>query len=806
LLFYPSQARTLVEQPLITRGQNVFVTLPTSTGKSLLGELALVASLSWDPMSRWLSVYLAPYRALTDQLQMRMRERLEKAGIRCLIRRGGYLRDKSELESGRPTVLVATPESFDSLLRQRPDLYRRLAACVFDEFHLIEQLERGLRYEGLLSRLMSGACGDGWPKIIGLSAAIQKLDRVEHSLNIEERDVARSPWRSSRRRLGIVDPQGRVEYFNPSNVRRETPPPVAWSSRIDIPHRNLSLPTKNYKSLNDQYSADFLENVAFVATDQWNRLTEPILVVAGSRSYTRRIAQRVAEQLPDLAGGRAFDLATQVRRRFPHLYTLQQCLLHGVAYHNASLPDWVRSQLERAIEDREIRIVASTTTLAEGIDLPFRVVVLGDWRLRLFGRSRPMPPLLFQNIAGRCGRAWIFVEGDTIICDSPNRDLKTFSERRHEYIGRYINPPPLELRSSIEWLLQFKDDQSSRVTKAVAESQFTAYVAVGSELDNTEEKFAKSLYASGDAESAAFIQNTVDEFSRDMLELTEFGQVVLRTGLSPRSGVAIAKFFNGLILPSEPRPGSAMRRENGIVWEPLIAALWKYILDKRDMQEINPYDTQIFQTKRGFPVTSENFLLLSMGWLSGLSIEHIAWLAFRGTTTTKNRIKSWLSGEDSGQPPADFEEDIEQIAVFCRQYLAEQWAWTFRGSAEIARHLSLPEIESQLSHVGTRLEYGVRNSMAIELLRSHCPMDRAKLDWLLSSFYLGQLLRMEVTDWRYFIDYLKENEPRLTGENVGHSRIAKLNIPSEEIQELVGFIQSRLTGDSTGTRKGIADE
>ena len=138
MLLYPSQARTLREQPLIELNQPVFITLPTSTGKSLLGEITLVASLTWDRSSRWLAVYLAPYRALTDQLQERMRSRLRRIDIRCVIRRGGYYSDMRAIDAKLPTVLVATPEAFDAFLRQRPELYKNIAACVFDEFHLIE--------------------------------------------------------------------------------------------------------------------------------------------------------------------------------------------------------------------------------------------------------------------------------------------------------------------------------------------------------------------------------------------------------------------------------------------------------------------------------------------------------------------------------------------------------------------------------------------------------------------------------------------------------------------------------------------
>ena len=71
------------------------------------------------------------------------------------------------------------------------------------------------------------------------------------------------------------------------------------------------------------------------------------------------------------------------------------------------------------MEHRALKVVAATTTLAEGVDLPFRVTILADWLTFDGDKSRPMESLLFKNIAGRCGRAGQFTEGDTIIFDNP---------------------------------------------------------------------------------------------------------------------------------------------------------------------------------------------------------------------------------------------------------------------------------------------------------------------------------------------------------------------------------------------------
>src|SRR5215813_2344709 len=64
-LLYPTQALAIEQQRLLEPGRNKLVILPTSTGKSLLGELSMLSALTED---RPLGVYLAPYRALTYQI------------------------------------------------------------------------------------------------------------------------------------------------------------------------------------------------------------------------------------------------------------------------------------------------------------------------------------------------------------------------------------------------------------------------------------------------------------------------------------------------------------------------------------------------------------------------------------------------------------------------------------------------------------------------------------------------------------------------------------------------------------------
>jgi helicase len=802
-LFYPSQARTLRDQPLTRPGLPVLVALPTGTGKSLLGEIALVSSLSRLHRNRWLAVYLAPYRALTDQLQERMQGRLRSIDIECIIRRGGYLSDLRALSTNLPTVLVATPEAFDALLRQRPELYEALAACVFDEFHLIEQQGRGLRYEGLLGRMLCGATGEHRPKVVALSAVIEDTTRITRWLDMEEKSVARLPWRATGQRLGVIDPSGNIQYFAAAEKLPGTtgPEEIAWSGELDLPNY-LRLPSVNYTAVWNDYRGKVAENVARVAVDQWNRLQEPVLVICSSRLQTRAVARMATLSLQQVdEENSAHLLARRIHARFPYLYTLQQCLKHGVAYHNAGLPDWIRTQMQTVIDDRKIRIVAATTTLAEGVDLPFRVVVLADWRLYLFGQKQPMPTLLFHNIAGRCGRTWEFTEGDTIIVDCPDRNLGDYISRRERYMELYVNPPPYTLYSSVERDMRSDSRMLSIDTRSVLESQFTAHVAACNQSEFAEREFTGSLYAGSQDDAAALVHDAMVEFTdyvitepnhpvmerESPLQLTDFGQVVLRTGLSPRSGIALAYFIQDyLASPSSGTgEGSEVRKRYGITWEPIIASLWDRVRKQSDIYELESYAKQRIGDA-GYPVRSDNFCFVAMAWTSGVPLELITFQIFRAEPDEKEQIAGWLDGREEA-PTTRFEEYIEQVAVFCSQYLAEQWSWIFRAISTVAEeYLDASDIAAEARGIERRLKYGVKHQATADLLQSkRPPIDRAKLDWLVWTFQLYTFVRTEVLDISLFRRWIRENKGWLADSQIAGSQFSSVRLDAEDIDELL---------------------
>jgi helicase len=138
---------------------------------------------------------------------------------------------------------------------------------------------------------------------------------------------------------------------------------------------------------------------------------------------TRLLAGSLANQVPETTDPDILALANSIVEKYAWLNSLAACLRHGIAYHNASLPFDVRREIEQVTRNRKLSIVCSTTTLAEGADLPFRWTLVSHW---LSSDGQPLKPMTFRNIAGRSGRAGAFTEGDTILFENRGGPVEAF--------------------------------------------------------------------------------------------------------------------------------------------------------------------------------------------------------------------------------------------------------------------------------------------------------------------------------------------------------------------------------------------
>ncbi|MFX0141004.1 MAG: DEAD/DEAH box helicase, partial [Candidatus Hodarchaeota archaeon] len=129
-------------------GENIFVSAPSASGKTFIGELAALQNIVKNKKK---SVFLVPLRALAAEKYYEFAKIYSKLGIKVEIRTGDYEINKETLE--KVDLLVSTYERFDSLLRNGLWWLTEVGMIVIDEVHMINDINRGPRLESLLARL-----------------------------------------------------------------------------------------------------------------------------------------------------------------------------------------------------------------------------------------------------------------------------------------------------------------------------------------------------------------------------------------------------------------------------------------------------------------------------------------------------------------------------------------------------------------------------------------------------------------------------------------------------------------------------
>jgi len=553
-MLLPAQWEVL-RRGLLSNHDNTLITLPTSTGKTLLSQLALISDVSENG---GIGIFVAPYIAVARQTVESFNNLC--ASLPITLSSSTYHDDYDSVDSLKATILVLTPERLEILLNTTLNI-DKIRLIVFDEAHIIENGVRGARLEALMIRFRIRQ-GDGANcRIILMSAALENVAEVLEWLNIAPNNHHDGKWRPTARRIAVWNQTGRLTWLYGADQIR---PPSATLLTIRG-FRQLSLvsqmyPTELFHQMKLQWNSAY-ENIAYLVTQLRQEIDGPALVVCMTRRATRGVAIALTHHFPEIDFGPHLQmLESTILNGTAELSGLLRCLRHGVAYHNASLHPNIRAGIEDALKAGEISVVASTTTLAEGADLPFRLTVLYDWLQGFGDYQRPMSPLLFRNIAGRAGRAGNYVEGDTIIFENLLGSLQyTKLSNRQSAVLEVISATPT-LRSSF-------DGASPDETAGINSAFETAFL--GSVSDNPiEENLVESFSAGSFSSRAGFQHKLIPTLittrnkildasalggplgiAASPIRLTKLGIAVRSTNLSPDSArlvMTILPFLNGL--------------------------------------------------------------------------------------------------------------------------------------------------------------------------------------------------------------------------------------------------------------------
>ena len=722
-LLLPPQYKAVVEKKLLSTKGNALIALPTSAGKTLLGELRLISALGDKP---GLVCYLAPYVALGRQVADSFRRHLPK-GYRIHPLVGGHRGDVKLEPEAKMEVVVATPERLDMLLRSIPEIAGYIRCIVCDEAHMIQNGTRGVKLEGLLARIRLRQKLGGKLQVVLISAVLPEYERLTQWMSIERSDLITDTWRPTARRVAFWRQTGQLTWhLGPDPVR------MAGASNDDVLGvANLLWPKSNLYG-SDKHGAiakqepDVCENVAYLVDTLHRRYQGgPILCYCASRHNSRKLAAAIAsrfEKLEPLPPTIASTISL-IAKRHKVLKPLMAMLRKGVAYHNASLPHEVRNLLEEAVRRQEIVAVTATTTLAEGVDLPFRFTILADW-LTWDGlnKQRPMASLLFRNIAGRCGRAGVMTQGDTIIFDNPVGDpiYTDPYNRRGTQLDLYVNPMTGRLHSALASVSPGTDEYEACLGELG--SQLLAAVPENPDEDDLVTAFAGNLYsafepaASGRVRSylAATRASLLDQ-SREALAtaaspltLTPFGRAALCTSFSPDSCRAILTCLRGEVPDTTPEGlGHHLLLKLGTLPEQFHDKLRRLFGGKKNNQ---------------FQVKVEDLRELLRMWLAGSPLDEMFLsLPVLARSSKTPKINVWAAGIDE---PTVWDDDFDKFGDVVKQVFQDYMPWLMFACKQLSEVAVGWSEMVPWDNYSRYYEVGADSDWAVRLLQTDTPVER----------------------------------------------------------------------------------
>lgn len=410
----PPQRRTLAERGLLGSSRRaVVVSLPTSSGKTLIAQFRILQALNQFEHERGWVAYLVPTRTLVNQISRQLRRDFEPLNITVEQVSPALEIDSIEAElfyerdsSQEFRVLVTTPEKLDLMLRQgwEDEIGRPLTLVVVDEAHNLQSVRRGLKLELLLSTI-NKECQRA--QFLLLTPFIRNAREVARWLGgASSEDVSLAlDWQPNDRVIGIVQAEKGEAINNRSfdyQLRMET---IHTTRHTLVVDELLTLP-KNEDIASTFSKASDPSTLAAVTAQ---RLQErgPVIVMHARPDWVWTLADRFKIETNRNQVTEKVQLVQQfLNMEFGAEFPLIDLLSYGIGVHHAGLSDDVRSLIEWLFAGGELRFLVATTTIAQGVNYPVTGVVMASHQYP--ASQAPfwvdMPPEDFWNIAGRAGR------------------------------------------------------------------------------------------------------------------------------------------------------------------------------------------------------------------------------------------------------------------------------------------------------------------------------------------------------------------------------------------------------------------
>jgi len=429
--FFPSQIEA-IRQGLLTSSRTFTLQMPTGAGKTTLSEALIYYHLKTYPGSA--AVLLVPFRSLASELRATLVSRLKDMGMPSRCAYGGTVPAADEIQDlDEIRALVATPEALSGLLTADASFYRRVSLVICDEGHLLDSAGRGVALELLLARFR--AREGGGPRFVFVSAIVPNVEEINAWLGGSDATVVRSTYRPAFADFGVLRVNGSgVGAVVQLDLHPHEPAIRVgvdqFLSRRDFRYTNPAtgqLATYSFTTAKTQAVATARKAlpmgaaVVFAANKRGNQ---------GAVGLAEELMKQLEVPIPLPAPGDFVDDAAiaSAAQYFELEYGADwigtRVLRAGAVLHHGDVPQESREVVEGLLRGRKVHLAFCTNTLAEGVNLPIRTLVLYSVkRLQPDGASENLLTRDIKNLVGRAGRAGASTKGLVVCANAQQWEL-----------------------------------------------------------------------------------------------------------------------------------------------------------------------------------------------------------------------------------------------------------------------------------------------------------------------------------------------------------------------------------------------
>jgi ATP-dependent RNA helicase HelY len=454
----------------LAEGQSVMVAAPTGTGKTIVAEYAI-----WLAQQRNQRViYTTPLKALSNQKYRDLRNIYGFDNVGLVT---GDI-----VEHSRASVVIMTTEVYRNMLleeggdssadnaRPVPSSLADVSFVIFDELHYLSDIERGPVWEEAI------ICSPDHVQLVGLSATVSNaqelaswISHVHRPISLvvhEQRAVPLDHYYFLEGKLHLVqdadgnrverfpnvggeaklgrrryytfgeDDEEEEDNFVDERVKRKSPGSQGTatarseqtSTEAAVQEKQKAWRSSEKRApepaevLTTLRAADLLPCLFFLPG---RRVVEEAAISAALHLFTTPEEQTLIKE----EVGVWLEQLPKEDRSLQQVYALTELLPRGLAFHHAGLLPGLKVLVETLFARGHLRAVFATDTLALGINMPARSVVVGSLSKFDGQEMRLLTPNEYRQLTGRAGRRGMDVHGAAIIPYSPWEPFESSFER-----------------------------------------------------------------------------------------------------------------------------------------------------------------------------------------------------------------------------------------------------------------------------------------------------------------------------------------------------------------------------------------